>query len=254
MRILFVSEEVAPFTCASETADLVRMLPEQLQESGDFEIRIMMPRYGIISERRNRLHEVIRLSGNQIEVDGKKELLKVKVASIPGIRLQVYFMDNTHFFKRKGIYEDKEGNTFSDNANRALFFSKSVLQTISNLSWAPDIVHCVGWMSALTPLLLRTEFNDVSLFDKSKSIYTPGHFSPDHLTPEGFVSRLPFPPDIVANGQTVNDLGVDLADMSVYPSSIAPPSPDIPQISENIEEVCEQVKGLYEQVLAEVAV
>ena len=254
MRILFVSEEVAPFTCTSETADLVRMLPEQLQESGDFEVRIMMPRYGTISERRNRLHEVIRLSGNQIEVDGRKETLKVKVASIPGIRLQVYFMDNAHYFKRKGIYADKEGETFVDNAQRALFFSKAVLQTINNLGWAPDIVHCVGWMSALAPLLLRTEFSDVPLFEKSKSVYTPGRIAPDDLTPEGFVGRLPMPQGFAANGHTVADLGFDLSDMSIYPSTQAPASPDTPQFSENPEEICDQVKGIYEHVMSEVAV
>ena len=254
MRILFVSEEVAPFTCKSETADLIRMLPEQLQESGDFEVRIMMPRYGMISERRNRLHEVIRLSGCQIEVDGRKEVLKVKVASIPGIRLQVYFMDNAHYFKRKGIYADKEGAIFADNAQRALFFSKAVLRTINNLGWAPDIVHCVGWMSALTPLLLRTEFSDVPVFEKAKSVYTPGLFSADKYTSEGFIDQLAWPPEFSAAEQSINDLGFELSDMTIYPSSIESATPEMPQFSENLEDICEQVVGIYEQVLAEVAV
>ena len=149
MRILYVSEEVAPFVCQSEIADLVRMLPEQLQERGDCEVRIMMPRYGLISERRNRLHEVIRLSGTAIQAGERTETLKVKVASIPGIRLQVYFMDNAHFFKRKGVHADQEGKTFEDNGQRALFFASSVFETISksnksNLASFKNIKHCVS--------------------------------------------------------------------------------------------------------------
>src|SRR5690554_2200332 len=120
-RVLFVSGEVTPFAKVSDLADLVRQLPEKLQESGDFEVRIMMPRYGTISERRNRLHEVIRLSGAEIPMGEASETLKVKVASIPGIRLQVYFMDNRAYFKRKGVFGDKQGHDFEDNAERALF-------------------------------------------------------------------------------------------------------------------------------------
>ena len=254
MRILFVSDEVAPFTCMSETADLVRMLPEQLQESGDFEVRIMMPRYGTISERRNRLHEVIRLSGSQIEADGHKEVLKVKVASIPGIRLQVYFMDNAHFFKRKGIYTDADGTVFPDNAQRALFFSRSVLHTIHKLGWAPDIVHCVGWLSALTPLLLRSEFGELPLFEKAKSVYTPGSMAPDEHTPEGFVGRLPFPAGVVPNGQSISEIGLDHADCAIFPASVPPPRPDIPQLSEDIDQLGEQIKGCYELVQSEITV
>lgn len=254
MRILFISEEVAPFTSKSENADLVRMLPEQLQESGDFEVRIMMPRYGIISERRNRLHEVIRLSGTEIEVDGHKETLKVKVASIPGIRLQVYFMDNNHFFKKKGILSDKEGTPFGDNAQRALFFSKSVLDTIRKLGWTPDIVHCFGWMSAFTPLLLRTEYSSDPVFEKAKSIYTPGTSNADADVKSGFLSQLTYPQDFSLNGHSVNDLGHIFSDMAIYSSTVKPESPATPQFSEDIEEMCTQVKEWYDQIFAEVTV
>ena len=254
MRILFVSEEVAPFTRKSETADLVRILPEQLQESGEFEVRIMMPRYGIISERKNRLHEVIRLSGNVIEVDGRKETLKVKVASIPGIRLQVYFMDNNYFFKRKGIHASKEGDTFVDNAQRAWFFSRSVLDTIQKLGWSPDIVHCFGWMSALTPLMLRTEYGQNPIFENAKSVYTPGHCSPDDCVKAEFLEQLPSVPSFSADCATVSDYGQTFADMVALPPSANADPVSSHQLPEDIESLCIHAKSLYEQVVAEVAV
>lgn len=254
MRILFVSEEVAPFTCGSETADLVRILPEQLQESGEFEVRIMMPRYGIISERKNRLHEVIRLSGNVIEVDGRKETLKVKVASIPGIRLQVYFMDNNYFFKRKGIHASKEGEVFADNAQRAWFFSRSVLDTIHKLGWSPDIVHSFGWLSALTPLILRTEYNQNPLFEKSKSVYTPGQAMPDAHVSSAFLDQLPVDPSLPIKCESVSQFGMEFADMVVHsPQADVNPASE-PQFTESIEDLCMQAKSLYEQLLTEVAV
>ncbi len=140
MRILFISGEVAPFSEKSELASVVRSLPESLHESGKFETRIMMPRYGTVSERRNRLHEVIRLSGSEIMLGDRTETLRVKVASIPGIRLQVYFMDNDFYFKRKGIFADKQGKLFEDNLERSAFYARSVIRTIRNLGWQPDLI------------------------------------------------------------------------------------------------------------------
>lgn len=172
-RILFVSDEVAPFTENTDTARLVRTLPEQLQESGEYEVRILMPRYGTISERRNRLHEVIRLSGTEVTIGERTETLKCKVASIPGIRLQVYFMDNRHYFKRKGIYHDKQGKLFEDNAERALFFGRAALETIRNLGWKPDVVHAFGWISGLVPLMLKTAYASDELYQDARVVYTP---------------------------------------------------------------------------------
>jgi len=173
MRVLFISGEVAPFTKETEVAGLARSLPEYVHDTGQFETRIMMPRYGIISERRNRLHEVIRLSGRDIKMGEEEHTLKVKVASIPGIRLQVYFMDSVYYFKRKGIIADRDGKLFDDNAQRALFFGRSALETIRNLGWKPDIVHAFGWISGLVPWLLRTEFAGDDLFTGTKCVYTP---------------------------------------------------------------------------------
>lgn len=172
-RVLFVASEAAPFTSSTDLATLVRTLPEHLNDTGDYELRIMMPRYGIISERKNRLHEVIRLSGAELMVGDQKEVLKVKVASIPGIRLQVYFMENTRYFKRKGAYADKQGEVFEDNAERALFFGRAALKTIHNLGWSPDLVHAFGWAAAFTPYLIDTDYADDELLGNAKVVYTP---------------------------------------------------------------------------------
>lgn len=254
MRILFVSEEVAPFANDTEIAQLARHLPELMQESGDFEVRIMMPRYGLISERKNRLHEVIRLSGNDIRINGNKEPLKVKVASIPGIRLQVYFMDNVNFFKRKGILADREGEVFTDNVERAYFFSRSVLQTIRNLGWQPDIVHCLGWLSSLTPLMLRTEFSSDPIFEKSRSVYTPGLNCVDDMASATFIEELAYPEQAGANGKSVSELGMHFADLTVHPPSANGSAEGGFRFLNDPAELCEQATLFYEQVLNEVAV
>ncbi len=174
MRVLYIAGEVAPFSETTETARLIRMLPEAVQEQGGVEVRIMMPRYGIVSERRNRLHEVIRLSGTEIAVGEEKDTLKVKVASIPGIRLQVYFMDSVKFFKRKGLHTDrKSGAVFGDNPARALFFARAALATAKRLGWSPDVVHAAGWIAAFVPHVLQHELAADALFADVKTVFTP---------------------------------------------------------------------------------
>ena len=175
-RVLFVAADLAPFTEVSEIAPLARTLPERLQEAGSYELRIMMPRYGIISERKNRLHEVIRLSGAEIVAGEAKETLKVKVASIPGLRLQVYFMENGRHFKRKGAFDGREGDRYDDNAERALFFGRAALTTIQNLGWTPDLVHALGWAAAFVPYLVRHDPAVAPNLGKAKVLYTPDPF------------------------------------------------------------------------------
>ena len=253
MRILFVSEEVAPYATLSPIADLVRILPEQLQESGEAEVRIMMPRYGTISERRNRLHEVIRLSGSVIEVDGRKETLKVKVASIPGVRMQVYFMDNKYYMKRKGIYEDQEKGMFEDNPERAFFFSKSVLTTIRKLGWSPDVIHSFGWLSAPVSLLMRSEFGTDPIYEKTKVVFTPGsrnedaHVATDLLTPYlGHVNG-------AADSGSLNKMSCEAADLVIHAQS-GEEAQDCDIFPESVEEYAAFAKNLYDQMLGEVVV
>ena len=174
MRVLYVAGEVAPFSETTDTAQLLRTLPEVLQEEKGIEPRIMMPRYGVVSERRNRLHEVIRLSGTKVPVGSDTDTLQVKVASIPGIRLQVYFMDSVAYFKRKGLYKDRKTDAlFKDNPGRALYFARAALLTAQKLGWGPDIVHASGWIAAFVPHILQTEFADSEDFASARSVFTP---------------------------------------------------------------------------------
>ena len=251
-RILFISGEVTPFAKQSEVAHLVRTLPEKLQERENHEARIMMPRYGLISERRNRLHEVIRLSGTDVPMGDEQETLKVKVASIPGVRLQVYFMDNTRYFKRKGIYTDKQGKRFSDNPQRALFFARATLETIGNLGWGPDVVHAFGWMSALVPLLLRTEYAEHPLFENVKSVFTPNLEMPGDRFAAGQPAALGLPADAELEDVDFDEIGTRYADGILYPPSDDAATGVHGQFSANEDEQAEQAAALYDQILSSV--
>lgn len=248
-RLLFVSGEVAPFAETTNLSQLVRQLPEQLQESGDYESRIMMPRYGTISERRNDLHEVIRLSGTEVTMPEGTEELNVKVASIPGIRLQVYFMDNPTYFGRKALYEDEDGQPFEDNPERALFFARSVLETCGKLGWNADIVHTFGWISALVPLLLRSEYADNDLFDASRAIYTPDDSGIEvSLTDEQRGSfGLQADPDVLK--KSFDEIGRAHADAVLYGPDAAEVPETATQLAADSAEMTEQVMQLYSEVL-----
>jgi starch synthase len=242
MRVLFVAGEVAPFSKASPAAQLIRELPEQLQEMGDFEVRIMMPRYGTVSERRNRLHEVIRLSGAEIPVGDRTETLKVKVASIPGIRLQVYFMDNAHYFKRKGLFRDrKTEELFDDNVERALYFGRAALSTAEKLGWAPDIVHASGWISGFVPLLLKTELATHELFSSTKSVYTPDNAEIDARVSSDRGAALALPPDIA--DKELREVGMAYADaIACGPGRVVEGGVDL---SGEASEVADRAAALY---------
>ena len=171
LRILYVASEINPFLETSAVADFVRKLPQAMQEKG-MEIRILVPRFGLINERKNRLHEVVRLSGINIPVGEEEKPLVIKVASIPNAKLQVYFIDNEDYFHRKSVFFDKEDKFYEDNDERAIFFCKGVMETVKKLGWAPDIVHCNDWMTSLIPMYLKTTFKNDPMFKDTKSIFT----------------------------------------------------------------------------------
>lgn len=171
LRILYVASEINPFLQTSSVADFVRQLPQAMQERG-MEIRILVPRFGTINERKNRLHEVVRLSGINISVGDEEKPLVIKVASIPNAKLQVYFIDNEDYFHRKSVFHDQDDNFYSDNDERAIFFCKGVLETVSKLGWSPDIVHCTDWMTSLIPLYLKTTYKSHPTFKNSKSVFS----------------------------------------------------------------------------------
>lgn len=168
-KILYISSEVTPYLPETEISTISRHLPQAMQEMGS-EIRLFMPRYGCINERRNQLHEVIRLSGMNIIIDDTDHQLIIKVASIPAARVQVYFIDNEDFFQRKAIARDENGVSFQDNDERAIFFARGVLETVKKLRWSPNIVHIHGWLCAVASVYLRRIFKDDPIFSKLKIV------------------------------------------------------------------------------------
>ena len=184
-KILYVCQEITPYLPATEMSSECRTLSQAMQERGN-EIRTFMPRYGVINERRNQLHEVIRLSGMNLIIDDNDHQLIIKVASIPSARVQIYFIDNDDYFSRKGVLTDPDnGEYYADNDERAIFFARGVLETVRKLRWQPDIVHCHGWFSAVIPIYLRNNFAEDPLFSDTKivvSVYDdafPGVLSHD---------------------------------------------------------------------------
>jgi starch synthase len=171
LRILYVAAEINPFLQITKVADFLRMLPQAMQERG-MEIRIFVPRFGLINERKNRLHEVVRLSGINIAVGEEEKPLVIKVASIPNAKLQVYFIDNDDYFHRKSALVDKDNKFHADNDERAIFFCKGVLETVKKLGWSPDIVHCYDWMTGLIPMYLKTTYKKDPIFKDAKSAFT----------------------------------------------------------------------------------
>lgn len=171
LRILYAATEINPFLQTSKVADFLRMLPQGMQERG-MEIRIFVPRFGLINERKNRLHEVVRLSGINIAVGEEEKPLIIKVASIPNAKLQVYFIDNEDYFHRKSVLVDKDNKFHEDNDERAIFFCKGVLETVKKLGWSPDIVHCNDWMTGLIPMYLKTTYKKDPIFKDAKSMFT----------------------------------------------------------------------------------
>ncbi len=166
-RILFVNSEIFPYLPETTISVIGRFLPQGIQESGK-EIRSFMPRYGCINERRNQLHEVIRLSGMNMVINDIDRPLVIKVASISSARMQVYFIDNDDYFHKKFIYKNEEGKFLEDNDERAIFFARGILETVKKLRWKPDIVCCSGWISHLVPVYLKKAYKNDPIFADAK--------------------------------------------------------------------------------------
>jgi starch synthase len=168
-KVLFVTQEITPYLQETPMSIIGRHLPQGIQERGR-EIRTFHPRYGNINERRNQLHEVIRLSGMNLIIDDTDHPLIIKVASIQQARMQIYFIDNEDYFHRKFTFHDKNNHFFNDNDERAIFYSRGVLETVKKLGWGPDIVHCHGWMTSLVPLYVKKAYHDNPLFTDTRVI------------------------------------------------------------------------------------
>jgi len=190
-RVLFVSAEVVPYLPENEMSRMSFESAKKVHSKGG-QTRIFMPRFGLINERRHQLHEVIRLSGMNLIINDMDMPLIIKVASIPKERMQVYFIDNDEYFKRKALFTDEDENMFDDNDERAIFFAKGVIETVKKLNWAPDIIHVHGWMASLLPLYLKEYYKDDPLFTNSKivtSVYDNGF---EGTLNENFTSKIKF--------------------------------------------------------------
>lgn len=168
-KILYITTEMYPYQEDTNMAAVVNKMALKMHNEGN-DVRVFMPRFGQISERKFQLHEVIRLSGMNIIINDLDQPLIIKVASLPGERLQVYFIDNEEYFKRKPYYFDDEGNSFEDNDERAIFFARGVIETIKKLNWVPDVIHLNGWMSSFVPIYLKTYYKSDTYFKDAKIV------------------------------------------------------------------------------------
>jgi len=170
-KVLYISQEICPYMNQSNMGDLCGALPQLMQESGR-DIRIFLPRFGTVNERRHQLHEVIRLSGMNLIIDDFDHQLIIKVASIQQQRMQVYFIDNEEFFPRRQMFHDHEGNFMLNNDERMIFYCKGVIETVRKLGWSPDVIHCQGWFTSLVPMYIKKLYAEDPLFEKTKVIYS----------------------------------------------------------------------------------
>lgn len=233
-KVLFVHQEITPYLEENPISIIGRNLPEGIQMKGK-EIRIFMPRFGNINERRNQLHEVIRLSGMNLIINDTDHPLIIKVASIQKARMQIYFIDNDDFFtKRKSTIADKSGVFFKDNDDRTIFFSRGVIETIRKLNWPPDIIHCHGWMSALIPIYIKKAFKDNPLFSDSKIVMSIYDEDFAETFNSGFDKKMKMPniaPKDVKNLKTANYVNlmknaIDFSDAVIYGSEKINPELD----------------------------
>ena len=239
-RVLFVNSEIFPYLPENEISHIGRYLPQGIQEMKK-EIRSFMPRYGCINERKNQLHEVIRLSGMNIVINDVDRPLVIKVASISAARMQVYFIDNEDYFHRKSIYCDENGEFFSDNCERAIFFARGVLETVKKLRWAPDVIHCQGWISHILPLYLKKAYIDDPIFSNSKIVLSLYNDTPATDFPADTKDKILFGGISEKDVEIMNEpSGINLAKLAVsHSDGIILGSEDI---SEDLVDFCRNME------------
>ena len=212
-KVLYITSEITPYLPESEISTISRYLPQGIQERGR-EIRTFMPKFGNINERRNQLHEVIRLSGMNLIIDDTDHPLIIKVASIQAARMQVYFIDNEDYFQRKATLTDENGGEFADNDERSIFFVRGVLETVKKLRWVPDIIHCHGWMTALTPLYIKKAFADDPSFKNAKVIFSAYNDDFNQAFPANFAKKLALDGIEDQDVETIKDKEVSFTELS----------------------------------------
>ena len=170
-KVLFITQEITPYVPESELSLIGQNLPQAIQDKGR-EIRTFMPKWGIINERRNQLHEVIRLSGMNLIINDTDHPLIIKVASVQAARRQIYFIDNDDYFQNRLMITDEDGNEYEDNGERAIFYARGVLETVKKLGWTPDVIHCHGWITSLAPLYIKKAYKDEPSFNEAKVVFS----------------------------------------------------------------------------------
>jgi starch synthase len=270
-KILFVNSEITPYLPESTISSVGRYLPQGIQENGK-EIRSFMPRYGNINERRNQLHEVIRLSGMNIVVNDIDRPLIIKVASISSARMQVYFIDNDDYFHRKFVYTGEDGKFFEDNDERAIFFARGVLETVKKLRWKPDIIHCQGWISHILPLYLKKAYKDDPIFTDCKVVLSLYNEIADETFAEDMGSKIILPgvknKDVevlkTPTGINLAKLAIQNADGIIYGSPELPAEldeyaaasklPVLPYTDLSDSEYIKEYNQFYDKILGEDAI
>lgn len=265
-KILFVAQEISPFITTSTIANTMGRLPQVTQESGR-DIRIFAPRFGCINERRHQLHEVIRLSGLNLVIDEADHPLVIKVASVPQVKIQVYFIENEDFFDRASLLKDEEGKEFTDNDERAMFFGRGVLETVKKLGWKPDIIHCHGWIAALTPLYVKKRYHTDPHFANAKVIYSVYEEGFEQAWSNDFRRKLlleGFKKDAVEGLEDIdftrlNEMAISISDGVIQGSQhLDPPlkaaieGVDVPVLDYCSEASCaKRIDAFYDQVVGE---
>ncbi len=268
-RVLYISQEISPFLPHSDISTMTRKLPQGIQEGGK-EIRAFMPRYGSINERRHQLHEVIRLSGMNLIINDVDHPLIIKVASVPQAKIQVYFIDNEDFFTRKATVMSDKGEYFDDNDERAMFFGRGVLETVKKLGWKPDIIHCHGWMAALTPLYIKKLYQNDPHFSDAKVVYSVYDNGFNKNWDSNFYEKLKFDGFDEADIHDLKNVdfvalskkAIDISDGVIQGSATIDPavmkvieSSDTPFLEYFSEESCvKSINEFYDQIFEAVAV
>ncbi len=222
---MYVSQEIVPYTGETEMGEVASLLPQKTQENGK-DIRMFLPKFGNINERRHQLHEVIRLSGMNLIIDDFDHQLIIKVASIQKLRMQVYFIDNDEYFPKKQMFHEEDGDFMKNNDERMIFYCKGVIETVRKLGWKPDVIHCQGWFTSLVPMYIKSIYAGDPLFEDVKVIYSVFNNSFDGVLGKTLPEKLLFEnieealvaPLKVSNIRNLHKFAIDHSDAVVQAS------------------------------------
>ncbi len=252
LKILYAASEIAPFVTTSSVAPFFRKLTQAMQHKVD--LRILVPKFGTINTRKYNLHEVVRLSNIDIPIGEDLQTISVRVTSIQGIRLQVYFMDNELYFSRKHVFRDAASNFFEDNDERLIFMCKSILETIKHLNWTPDIIHCHDWITSLVPYYLQQSaatdptLKDIKVIFNLYNTAFPETLHADFVQKAGIADIAQSYPSIGFN--ELMQIGAEYADVVAHSETTPLPETLTERITKDIRCINDDDEGIaqYHQI------